>query len=134
MAVADFSPIAVQGKLPSRPDGQSASELIVRLLPTAKSIDIVKTYAPNCHLLGFKLLADATDAQLVAAAKALAERSGADLVFANDISDYRLGHRRGLLVDGQGAIAARLDGGDAADATEQLALAISSQTLAYFRL
>ncbi len=134
MAVADFSPNAVDGKLPSRTDGHADSELVVRMAPTAKTIDCVKQNAPECHLLGFKLLAGAAESELTAAAKLLAVRSRADLIFANDINDYRQGWRRGLLIEPSGAIAARLDAGAGADATAQLANAIIAQALEHFHL
>lgn len=106
MAVADYAPVPAQGKLSS-----SQGELLLRLAPTTKAIDGVKAAAPHCRLLGFKLLADASEADLRTAARHLAQRSGADLVFANDIADYRKGLRRGLLVDPDGTVRARLDAG-----------------------
>lgn len=135
MAVADFSPEPVAGKLSSRQDGRatmpypgkvgraeaSGDELVLFLQPTAKAIDRVRAAAPNTRLVGFKLLAGADDDALVAASKHLAQRCAADLVFANDIRTYRQGVRSGLLIAGDGAVLARLDGGHGEDATARLA-------------
>lgn len=106
MAVADFAPVATAGKLSS-----DAATLTLQLAATAKAIDRVKKAAPRTHLLGFKLLSGATEVQLCAAAGKQIERSGADLVFCNDMQDLRQGLRRGLLVGAGGQVRARVDGG-----------------------
>ncbi len=106
MAVADFAPEPLAGKLSSQAD-----TLTLRMLATPKAIDRVKAVAPGSRLLGFKLLAGATEAELREAARHLAQRSGADVVFANDVVDYRQGLRRGLLIDRDGLVIGRLDGG-----------------------
>lgn len=129
MAVADFSPVAVSGKIASRADGPQgthaklpdAQGLALQLLPTAKVIDTVKLQRPACLLLGFKLLSGATEAQLVQAARHLAQRSGADAVFANDVQRYRAGIRDGLLVAPDGRVLDRPDGGAGPQAHEALA-------------
>ena len=122
MAVADYAPVAVAGKLSSAHD-----ELVVRMRPTPKAVDRVKVAAPRCRLVAFKLLADADEETLLAAAHQLAARCGADFVFANDMADHRLGRRRGLLVTPDGAVRARLDGGSADDGLHRLAEAIVAQ-------
>ena len=94
MAVADYAPLLHVGKLSSQ-----LGELVVRMQPTPKAIDRVKQAAPDCRLLGFKLLAGATPEELTAAARRLAERSGADWVFANDFRDYGDQRRGRLLAD-----------------------------------
>ena len=103
MAVADFSPVAAHGKLSSRRD-----VLELRMMATDKAIDVVKPAAPRTHLLGFKLLSNATEAELIEAGQRLMARSGADLVFCNDMGDLRRGIRRGLLLGPGGEIVARL--------------------------
>jgi phosphopantothenate-cysteine ligase len=126
MAVADFAPVPVLGKIASRkdllwPSADAADGLTLHLLPTAKAIDEVKAACPTTFLLGFKLLSRATESALCAAAAHLARRSHADLVFANDLEDVEAGWRRGLLVDAAGAVLARLDGGQGPQAAERLA-------------
>jgi phosphopantothenoylcysteine decarboxylase/phosphopantothenate--cysteine ligase len=119
MAVADYAPVPHSGKLSS-----DSSGLDVRLLPTPKAIDGVKRACPTCKLLAFKLLSGASESELIDAAMRVTRRSGADLIFANDLNDYYGGQRRGLLVGPDGAIAARLDGGVGEGAVRRLALAI----------
>ncbi len=138
MAVADFAPKAVAGKLlsrvdslgqptapygrPQRPDaGAAAGVLRLDLYPTPKAIDGVRAAAPHTRLLGFKLLAGADEATLLQASTHLAHRAQADLVFANDMKDYRAGARTGLLLAAHGAVLARLDGGHGEEATQRLA-------------
>ena len=133
MAVADFSPEPVAGKLASRQDappsgqqatllGQSEREgLTLHLRATEKNIDAVRQVAPHCFLLCFKLLAGASEAELLAAAGHLGRRAGCDLVFANDIRAYHHGIRQGLLVRSDETVATRLDGGSGPHAHRALA-------------
>lgn len=121
-AVADFAPRAQVGKLSSRqgPDG-SAVPLVLHLEPTPKAIDGVKPAAPRTRLMAFKLLAGAEESELVAAAVALASRSAADLVYANDVRTYRAGQRSGLLLGPEGQELGRPDGGSGPHAQRRLA-------------
>jgi phosphopantothenoylcysteine synthetase/decarboxylase len=133
MAVADFSPEPVAGKLASRHDAPPSGQqpdvmgpaegggLTLHLRPTEKVIDAVRQLAPHCFLLGFKLLAGASEAELLAAAGHLGRRAGCDLVFTNDIRAYQQGIRQGALVNADGSIAARLDGGSGPHAHRALA-------------
>ena len=125
MAVADFAPLATTGKLSS-----DQATLTLQMAATAKAIDGVKQAAPNTRLLGFKLLSGASEAELRDAALHLCQRSGADLVFGNDIKDYRAGRRRGLLLGPSGDVLERLDGGSGADAQVRLAEQLVAAVLA----
>lgn len=120
MAVADFAPVPVDGKLNSRPGGEMPGALQLTLLPTAKVIDGVRRASPQTQLLGFKLLSGATEATHVAAAQALASRAGASWVFGNDMKDYRRGVRRGVLRAPDGTRLEML-GGDTGLSVEALA-------------
>jgi len=125
MAVADFSPEAAPGKLGSRqPDGH----LTLRLRPTAKAIDSVRAAAPDCALLGFKLLSGASDDELRNAAAHLAKRAGCDWVFGNDMADYRAGRRRGVLFARDGSVLAR-PGGDGEGGLQALAESLTATLL-----
>lgn len=129
MAVADFSPVPVVGKLLSR-SASEAEPLTLQLRPTAKSIDVVKHAAPQTLLLGFKLLAGASEAEMLTAAEHLARRCGADLVFANDIRRYRQGVREGLLIAPDATVVARLGGEQGAAGLGLLADQLVSALLA----
>lgn len=50
-----------------------------------KVIEAIKTRRPDIFVVGFKTTADASSLEQAEAAKALIQRSGADLVLANDI-------------------------------------------------
>lgn len=128
MAVADFAPEVHAGKLPSQ--AQQDGGISIRMLPTAKAIDGVKRAHPGCRLLGFKLLSGASEAELRDAATNLCQRSGADLVFGNDIQDYRAGWRRGILFGAHGDVLERLDGGRGAEAQVRLAQLLVAAVLA----
>lgn len=133
MAVADYAPRRVRGKLSSRlpseaEDGAPAMRL--DLDATAKVIDGVKRAAPTCALLGFKLLSDQDEAGHVVASQKLAARSGADWVFSNDMRDYGAGRRCGTLRGPDGAALLRLDGGADGDALERLAVALVEAVVA----
>ena len=133
MAVADFSPEPVAGKLASRkdappsgqqPDAMGLAEsggLTLHLRPTEKVIDAVRQLAPHTFLLGFKLLAGASEAEMLAAAGHLGRRAGCDLVFTNDIRAYQQGIRQGLLVRPDETVVTRLDGGSGPHAHRALA-------------
>ena len=128
MAVADFAPVATAGKLSS-----DQATLTLQMAATAKAIDGVKIAAPQSHLLGFKLLSGATEAQLCAAAQKQITRSGANLVFCNDMIDLHHELRRGMLVGPGGHVLARLDGGHGQAGLRALADAIVTAWLAALR-
>ena len=109
MAVADFAPIAHNGKLSSKLGGDG--DLSVKMSPTAKVIDGVRAAWPAAALLGFKLLSGASEAEHRTASTTLAQRSGARWVFSNDMADYRQGLRRGVLWSADGVALDRLHGG-----------------------
>ncbi len=132
MAVADYAPRRVAGKLGSRlrrdvdPD---APALTLALDATAKVIDGVREVLPEARLLGFKLLSGADEAAHVEASRALAERSGADWVFSNDMRDYGVGRRCGALRGPDGVARVRLDGGEGGGALDRLAEALVAAVL-----
>lgn len=83
-AVSDYRPVSeVTAKLPS-----GEEELVLRLRPTPKIVDEVKDLAPDLLLVKFKLEVSRSRAELFSIARASAARSRADLVVANDLSEY----------------------------------------------
>lgn len=80
-AVGDYETEPKQGKIPS---GQS--ELVIHLKRAPKIINLIKSWAPNCTLVGFKAAGPNTSAeQLVAICKRLLTGVQADLVLGNVI-------------------------------------------------
>ncbi len=86
MAVADFEPVPIEGKLSSglrrlRVDGQ----------PTPKVIQSVRDWSPGSFLVGFKLLSGVSTAELIATAREACRVNHADLTVANDQEAVRAG-------------------------------------------
>ncbi|WZO96768.1 phosphopantothenoylcysteine decarboxylase [Isosphaeraceae bacterium EP7] len=79
MAVSDFEPEPAEGKIRSEADS-----LVIRCRPTAKVIRKVRDWAPDAYIVGFKLLAGATTAELVEEARRALVVNRADLTVAND--------------------------------------------------
>jgi phosphopantothenoylcysteine synthetase/decarboxylase len=112
MAVSDFEPEPVSGKLSSRPD-----DLILRCHPSPKVILRVREWSPGIYLVGFKLLSRASDDDLVREAEAACRANGADATVANDLQTVQAGrHTIHLVRPGhpperfgpEGAVAERL--------------------------
>jgi len=98
MAVLDYEPeTTADEKIPS---GRESIEL--RLVPTPKVIDAIRELAPKALLVGFKLLAGAEQGELRRAALALMQRSGADLVVANDLTDIQHGEHTAVFIQPDG--------------------------------
>ena len=86
MAVSDYEPEPVVGKLPSGPD-----DLLIRCRPTPKVIRSVRDWCPEGYLVGFKLLSGSDLGDLVAEAEAACLVNRADLTVANDQRTIRAG-------------------------------------------
>jgi phosphopantothenate-cysteine ligase len=83
----------VDGKVRSRED-----DFQIRLKPLPKLISRVKKICPRAKLVGFKLLVDSTEEELIAASKKSIGDNGCDMVVANDLSDMRKGKHNIRLV------------------------------------
>jgi len=94
VAVSDYSPKAIPGKMPSDP-----SEIKLTLKRTPKLIDKINAK----FVVGFKAQARMSDADLVKESMGLIKRSKCDLVVANRIEDVKPGKSRILLVDKSGS-------------------------------
>ncbi|MCL2111171.1 MAG: hypothetical protein FWH32_02745 [Clostridiales bacterium] len=99
---------AVRDALLSPPDIKAAKissdkeDLVVVLERAPKIIALYRELAPRAVLVGFKLLSDASEDDLVSAACALLEKNGCDFVLANDMGTVRAGAHEGLLVGRSG--------------------------------
>ncbi|MDI3299089.1 MAG: phosphopantothenoylcysteine decarboxylase [Bacillota bacterium] len=102
MAVLDFEPERSEpGKVSSR------EEWWVRLVPTPKVVERVRRWAPGVFLVAFKLEATEEPERLAEAARAAAERSGADLVVANSLREVGPERHVTYVVDPRGGEARR---------------------------
>lgn len=109
MAVADYVPVAtftkqelergVEEAIQDKKIDSSHDELYVKLKRAPKTLDAVKAVSPATFLVGFKLLSQVEDQELIAAAMKMKNRASADLVVANDLYQIRSGQpHRALLV------------------------------------
>ena len=99
-AVSDYLPVPAEGKLPS-----DAPELVLRLQRAPKLVDGLRALCPQGWLVGFKLTADAGEAEQVAEAQALLRRARLDLVVVNDSGRTGEADHEALLVDAGGVVA-----------------------------
>lgn len=93
MAVSDYEPVAVPGKIAS-----GEEPLTLTLHPTPKVIRQVRAWSPGVFQVGFKLLIDVEDAELVRRAAEACSINQSDLTVANDYRSVREGRHRILLV------------------------------------
>jgi phosphopantothenate-cysteine ligase len=93
MAVSDYEPEPVEGKLTSDPES-----LVIRCRRTPKVIRSVRDWAPGVFLVGFKLLSGSTFEELIRRAEEANRVNRADLTVANDLSTLRAGRHTVHLV------------------------------------
>ncbi len=86
MAVSDYAPLPVAGKLSS-----DEEELVIRCQRVPKVINAAREWAPGAYLVGFKLTSGASEEETVARALLANETTRADLTVANDLQTYREG-------------------------------------------
>lgn len=77
-AVGDYSPIRQEGKISSDKD-----ELVIRMQKNPKVIQHIKEWNPKTYLVGFKLLSNVGDKELLNIAKTNAEKTHSDMTVAN---------------------------------------------------
>lgn len=92
-AVSDYGTAPIQGKARSR-----SGEMNIALTPLPKLIGKVKNICPKAILVGFKLLVNSTDTELMDAAEKSINDNGCDFVVANDLSDIKNGNHKILIV------------------------------------
>jgi phosphopantothenate-cysteine ligase len=119
MAVSDYSPVKVaqmadlQGAAPIFDDlGESGSKisseseyLAIILKRNPKIIDLVKEIQPKTTLVGFKLLSNVSETELVSAGLRLLEKSRCDFVLANDLKNITNTRHAAILLDSSGITA-----------------------------
>ena len=88
-AVADYKPILA--KEPKIRSGKK--ELIIRLKPTIKIVDLMKKLDPNIFLVKFKLEANLSEKKLIKVAYKSMMQSKADLMVANDFKTVVKSHK-----------------------------------------
>lgn len=93
-AVSDYLVVNyVDGKI------RSDSQYSIELTDADKIIPEVKRLCPNCFLVGFKLLVNSTDEQLIVAANKVLDSANCNLVVANDLRDIQAEQHRVILCE-----------------------------------
>lgn len=106
-AVSDYGVTNfVDGKLRTQDDEQ------IHLTPLPKIIHKIKQWHPHCMLVGFKLMVNASEEELVFAAHDSITKNGCDLVVANDLASLRQGNHSLILVTRKGHQNYRFDQSD----------------------
>lgn len=77
---------------------RSNDMLSIKLCQLPKLINRVKEWAPKAKLIGFKLLVDSKESELIEAAKRSIAENGCDMVVANDLRDIKDNNHKLYLV------------------------------------
>lgn len=93
MAVSDFQPDPVSGKIDS-----DADSLVIRAHRAPKVIRSVRDWSPGVFLVGFKLLSGVPVNELVRAAETACQVNRADVTIANDLETVQAGRHTVHLV------------------------------------
>lgn len=72
--------------------------LIIKLKKTPKIISIIKNASPNTYLVGFKLLDNVSEEELINTAYKLKEKNNCNLVVANDLNNIRNGNHKAFII------------------------------------
>jgi phosphopantothenate---cysteine ligase (CTP) len=86
MAASDYAPEPTRGKLSS-----DEETLTLRCLKLPKVIRSVRDWSPEAYLVGFKLLSNAPEPELIRQAREACIANRADLTVANDLSTVKAG-------------------------------------------
>ena len=77
----------------------SEDNLIIKLKPTPKIISIIKTISPKTNLIGFKLLNDVKNEELIDAGYNLLLKNNCALVIANDLKNINENKHKAFFID-----------------------------------
>lgn len=74
--------------------------LTLRLVPTPKIISLLRPLAPRAVIVGFKLLENVPESELIKAGMEILRRNDCDMVLANDLKTIKGDAHRGCLMRG----------------------------------
>ena len=77
-------------------------EFSLQLKPAPKLIQLIKKWSPSIFLVGFKLLINASDSELLEVSKNAMKAHGADLLIANNLSSIQQGQHEILVINSNG--------------------------------
>ena len=72
--------------------------LIIKLKKTPKIISIIKEISPSTYLVGFKLLDNVSEEELISVALKLKQKNNCNLVVANDLENIRNGNHKAFII------------------------------------
>ena len=72
--------------------------LIIKLKKTPKIISLIKNISPSTYLVGFKLLDNVSEDNLINTAVKLKDKNNCDLVVANDLENIRKGNHKAFII------------------------------------
>ena len=72
--------------------------LIIKLKKTPKIISLIKDISPNTYLVGFKLLDNVSEENLIDTAVKLKDKNNCNLVVANDLENIRKGNHKAFII------------------------------------
>lgn len=72
--------------------------LIIKLKKTPKIISMIKDLSPNIYLVGFKLLDNVSEENLITTAVKLKDKNQCNLVVANDLENIRKGAHKAFII------------------------------------
>jgi phosphopantothenoylcysteine synthetase/decarboxylase len=101
-AVSDYAPTERTGKIPS-----DQPTVFLPLERTPKFIAQVRTWVPELFLVGFKLMANASEVELVKVAQLANQTNRSDVTIANDTKSIREGNHTVFLVRHDGHVERR---------------------------
>jgi len=72
--------------------------LIIKLKKTPRIISMIKDISPNTYLVGFKLLDNVSEENLINTAVKLKDKNSCNLVVANDLENIRKGTHKAFII------------------------------------
>lgn len=72
--------------------------LIIKLKKAPKIISLIKDISPNTYLVGFKLLDNVSEENLINTALKLKDKNNCNLVVANDLESIRKGNHKAFII------------------------------------
>ena len=78
------------------------SDMFVKLKSTPKVISIIKKMQPDLKLIGFKLLSNVEEDELIQVGSNLMQKNNCDYVVANDLAKIKKGNHEAIILDSSG--------------------------------
>lgn len=91
-------------KLTGNKISSKEDNLVIVLKPTPKVISHIKKFSPNTKLIGFKLLDNVSDEELIDVGYNLLLKNECDYVVANDLSKIKAGNHKAFIINKEKAI------------------------------